>query len=101
MLPNLTKFCLHLDNQLSMVSLSPVSYTEILRGLFRNAANNQPPKAIYRDEKKLQSFRSSQASKSSIDVYSCAGKLIRRINWDKGSIEGLGWSEDEKLLVVT
>lgn len=40
-------------------------------------------------------------SKASIDIYSCAGKLIRRINWDKGTIKGLGWSEDEKLLVVT
>lgn len=57
--------------------------------------------ALYRDETKLHTFRGSQASKSSIDVYSCAGKLIRRINWDKGSIKGLGWSEDEKLLVVT
>ncbi|PMD39185.1 vacuolar protein-like protein sorting vps16 [Hyaloscypha variabilis F] len=57
--------------------------------------------ALYRDETKLHSFRGSQASKSSIDLYSCAGKLIRRINWDKGSIKGLGWSEDEKLLVVT
>jgi WD40 repeat protein len=34
-------------------------------------------------------------------VYSCAGKLIRCINWDKGSIKGLGWSDDEKLIVVT
>ena len=50
-------------------------------------------------------------------MYSCAGKLIRSINvgalldskwrfadaaqWDKGSIKGLGWSEDGKLLVVT
>lgn len=57
--------------------------------------------ALYRDETKLHSFRGSQASKSSIDLYSCAGKLIRRINWDKGSIKGLGWSEDEKLIVVT
>jgi WD40 repeat protein len=57
--------------------------------------------ALYRDETKLHSFRGSQASKSSIDIYSCAGKLIRRINWDKGSIKGLGWSEDEKLLVIT
>lgn len=57
--------------------------------------------ALYRDEAKLHTFRGTQASKSSIDVYSCAGKLIRRINWDKGSIKGLGWSEDEKLLVVT
>lgn len=57
--------------------------------------------ALYRDESKLHSFRGTQASKSSIDLYSCAGKLIRRINWDKGSIKGLGWSEDEKLIVVT
>ncbi|KAF7874793.1 hypothetical protein EAF04_001967 [Stromatinia cepivora] len=57
--------------------------------------------ALYRDETKLQTFRGSQASKSSIDLYSCAGKLIRRINWDQGSIKGLGWTEDEKLIVVT
>lgn len=57
--------------------------------------------ALHRDETKLHSFRGSQASKSSIDLYSCAGKLIRRINWDKGSIKGIGWSEEEKLIVVT
>ncbi|KAI9816858.1 MAG: hypothetical protein M1827_001503 [Pycnora praestabilis] len=57
--------------------------------------------ALYRDEEKLHTYRGTQAAKSSIDVYSCAGKLIRRINWDKGSIRGLGWSEEEKLLVVT
>ncbi|KAF2806461.1 vacuolar protein sorting-associated protein 16 [Mytilinidion resinicola] len=57
--------------------------------------------AIYRDEDKIHSYRGTQGAKSSIDIYSCAGSLIRRINWDKGSIKGLGWSEDEKLLVVT
>lgn len=57
--------------------------------------------ALYRDESKLHSFRGTQASKSSIDIYSCAGKLLRRINWEKGSIKGLGWSDDEKLLVIT
>ncbi|PSN65980.1 vacuolar protein sorting-associated protein 16 [Corynespora cassiicola Philippines] len=57
--------------------------------------------AIYRDEDKIITYRGPQASRSSIDIYSCAGKLIRRINWDKGTIKGLGWSEDEKLLVVT
>ncbi|KAF2087830.1 vacuolar protein-like protein sorting vps16 [Saccharata proteae CBS 121410] len=57
--------------------------------------------AIYRDEAKIQSFRASQTAKSGIDIYSCAGKLIRRINWDKGVIKGLGWSLEEKLLVVT
>ncbi|KAI9760862.1 MAG: Kinesin [Chaenotheca gracillima] len=57
--------------------------------------------ALIRNEEKLHSYRGTQAAKSSIDLYSCAGKLIRRINWDKGSIRGLGWSEDEKLLAVT
>ncbi|KAI9740267.1 MAG: hypothetical protein M1834_004845 [Cirrosporium novae-zelandiae] len=57
--------------------------------------------ALYRDEDKLYAYRGVRSSKSSIDIYSCAGKLIREINWDKGSIRGLGWSEDEKLLVVT
>lgn len=57
--------------------------------------------ALYRDEAKLHTFRGTQASKSSIDIYSCAGKPIRSINWDQGSIKGLGWSDDEKLLVVT
>ena len=36
--------------------------------------------ALYRDEDKLHTYRGSQASKSGIDIYSCAGKLIRRIN---------------------
>ncbi|KAH6849896.1 Vps16, N-terminal region-domain-containing protein [Chaetomium sp. MPI-CAGE-AT-0009] len=57
--------------------------------------------ALYRDDEKLIAFQPTRPSKPSIDVYSCAGKLIRRINWDQGPIKGLGWSEDEKLLVVT
>ncbi|KAF2835369.1 vacuolar protein sorting-associated protein 16 [Patellaria atrata CBS 101060] len=57
--------------------------------------------AIYRDEDKIHVYRGTQAAKSSIDIYSCAGKLIRRIDWDRGKIKALGWSEDEKLLVVT
>jgi hypothetical protein len=57
--------------------------------------------AIYRDASKIYSFRGLQTAKSSIDIYSCAGKLIREIQWDKGTIKALGWSEDERLLVVT
>lgn len=57
--------------------------------------------AIYRDETKLQAFRAAKASKPSIEIYSCAGKLLKSINWDKGSVMGLGWSEDEKLLVIS
>ncbi|KAK3357085.1 Vps16, N-terminal region-domain-containing protein [Lasiosphaeria hispida] len=57
--------------------------------------------ALYRDEEKLVAFHPAKASKPSIDIYSCAGKLVRSIPWDKGSVKGFGWSEDEKLLVVT
>lgn len=57
--------------------------------------------ALFRDESKIVAYRASKSSKPSIDIYSCAGKLIRSIAWEKGSIKGLGWSEDEKLLVVT
>ena len=57
--------------------------------------------ALYRDESKITRYRGSATAKSSIDIYSCAGKLISRINWEKGSIKGLGWSDDERLLVVT
>ncbi|KAL9113155.1 MAG: hypothetical protein Q9227_002767 [Pyrenula ochraceoflavens] len=57
--------------------------------------------ALYRDEKKVLKYRGSASAKSSIDIYSCSGKLINSLNWDKGSIRGLGWSEDERLLVVT
>ncbi|TID18954.1 putative vacuolar protein sorting vps16 protein [Venturia nashicola] len=57
--------------------------------------------AFHRDEGKLHTYRGTQAAKASIDVYSCAGKLIRRINWDQGPIKGLGWSDEEQLLAVT
>ena len=36
--------------------------------------------AVFRDEEKLHAYRGPGASKSSIDIYSCAGKLIRSIN---------------------
>ena len=43
--------------------------------------------ALYRDEDKLHTYRASNASKSSIDIHSCAGKLIRRINVGDASSE--------------
>nr|POF18683.1 putative vacuolar protein sorting-associated protein 16 like [Quercus suber] len=44
---------------------------------------------------------SGAIAKSSIDIYNCAGKLIRQIPWDRDIIKAVGWSEDERLLVVT
>ena len=73
--------------------------------------------ALWKDDSKPQPYRGPQ-HKPSIELYSTAGRLIRKIpvrarkqeslsnctntlQWDKGSIKGLGWSEDEKMLVVT
>ncbi|OJJ37415.1 hypothetical protein ASPWEDRAFT_108260 [Aspergillus wentii DTO 134E9] len=57
--------------------------------------------ALHRDESRMQRFRDSHTTKSSIDIYSNSGKLINRINWEYGTIRGLGWSDKEELLVVT
>ncbi|KAH6670239.1 vacuolar protein sorting-associated protein [Plectosphaerella plurivora] len=57
--------------------------------------------ALYRDEEKLQAHRVHASSKPSIDIYTYAGKKLRSIPWDNGSIKGLGWSDEEQLLVVT
>ncbi|OJK01596.1 hypothetical protein ASPACDRAFT_26394 [Aspergillus aculeatus ATCC 16872] len=57
--------------------------------------------ALHRDESKPYRFRDAQTTKSSIDIYSCSGKLINRLNWEFGTIRGLGWSDREELLVIT
>lgn len=68
---------------------------------FPSKKTNKLYAALYCDETKILAYRPGKSSKPSIDVYSCAGKLIRSIPWEHGSIKGLGWSEDEKMLVVT
>ncbi|EMC97761.1 hypothetical protein BAUCODRAFT_66530 [Baudoinia panamericana UAMH 10762] len=57
--------------------------------------------ALYRDASKIFSLRGAQSAKSSIDIYSCAGKLIRQIPWERQTVKAVGWSEDERLLVIT
>ncbi|KAK5001599.1 hypothetical protein LTR28_012465 [Elasticomyces elasticus] len=36
--------------------------------------------ALYRDEDKLHAYRGTQTAKPTIDIFSCAGKLIRSLN---------------------
>ncbi|KAF7118876.1 hypothetical protein CNMCM5793_008508 [Aspergillus hiratsukae] len=57
--------------------------------------------ALHRDESKPYRFRDAHTARSSIDIYSSSGKHINRINWEHGTIRGLGWSEKEELLVIT
>ncbi|UKZ96760.1 uncharacterized protein TrAFT101_011538 [Trichoderma asperellum] len=56
--------------------------------------------ALWRDDTKLQAHRMGQSTKPAIEIYSLAGKKLRNIAWDSGAIKGLGWSEEESLLVV-
>ncbi|PHH49100.1 putative vacuolar protein sorting-associated protein 16 -like protein [Ceratocystis fimbriata CBS 114723] len=56
--------------------------------------------ALWKDDTKLIAYQAGKSSKHSIDIYSYAGKPLRQIPWDNGTIKGLGWSEDELLLVV-
>lgn len=56
--------------------------------------------ALFKNQDTIQEFRGAVQTKPSIEIYSSAGRLIRQISYDKGSIRGLGWSEDEKLLII-
>ncbi|KOS16927.1 putative vacuolar protein sorting-associated protein 16 -like protein [Escovopsis weberi] len=56
--------------------------------------------ALWRDDTKLHAHKAGQSSKPAIDIYTLAGKKLRSIPWDDGPIKGLGWSEEEALLVV-
>ncbi|KAG2417709.1 hypothetical protein HFD88_008928 [Aspergillus terreus] len=57
--------------------------------------------ALHRDESKPYRFRDAQTARSSIDIYSCSGKHINRIQCEHGAIRGLGWSDKEELLLIT
>ncbi|RMJ22317.1 Vacuolar protein [Aspergillus sp. HF37] len=57
--------------------------------------------ALLRDESKPYRYRDAPTARSNIDIYSSSGKYISRINWEHGTVRGLGWSDQEELLVVS
>lgn len=57
--------------------------------------------ALWKDDSKFHAYQPGKSSKPAIEIYSLAGKNLQTISWEKGAIKGLGWSEDENLLVVT
>jgi len=75
--------------------LSLLLITKIPIGRFSN-----PYAALWNDDTKLQQYQATRAVKPSIDIYNYAGKKLRSIPWEKGTIKGLGWSEEEQLLAV-
>ncbi|CEI87038.1 hypothetical protein RMCBS344292_01458 [Rhizopus microsporus] len=59
------------------------------------------PIAMIRDDRKVLLLQKQQPIKPTIYMYTSAGKLIEQIQWDRGKIVGLGWTEQEQLVVVT
>ncbi|KAG0225975.1 hypothetical protein BGW42_003963 [Actinomortierella wolfii] len=58
------------------------------------------PLALVRDDRKVLLLQRQQPVKPSICLYTSSGKLMEPIQWDKGRIVGMGWTDSEKLLCV-
>ncbi|KAG0042078.1 hypothetical protein BGZ83_000922, partial [Gryganskiella cystojenkinii] len=58
------------------------------------------PLALVRDDRKVILVQKQQPVKPSIYLYTSSGKLMEPIQWDKGRIVGMGWTETEHLVCV-
>ncbi|OLL23809.1 putative vacuolar protein sorting-associated protein 16 [Neolecta irregularis DAH-3] len=57
--------------------------------------------ALIRDESKTYTYPRIATSRPGILIYSSSGQLIERIPWDGKKICGSGWTNNEKLVIVT
>ncbi|KAL2315263.1 hypothetical protein POMI540_1304 [Schizosaccharomyces pombe] len=58
--------------------------------------------AITRSESNLQSnYKYDQVPMYSICVFCLSGQLLQTLTWDKTSLVGMGWNENEELIVVS
>ncbi|RUS17640.1 Vps16, N-terminal region-domain-containing protein, partial [Endogone sp. FLAS-F59071] len=58
------------------------------------------PIAMIRDDKKVMLLGKQQPVKPTIYLYTSAGKLMEQLPWSKGRIVGMGWTDQEQLIVV-
>ncbi|CAG8580065.1 14623_t:CDS:10 [Gigaspora margarita] len=58
------------------------------------------PIAMIRDDKKVLALQKQQPVKPTIYLYTSAGKLLEQLQWDKGRIIKMGWTDVEQLVVV-
>nr|CAG8648885.1 189_t:CDS:10 [Entrophospora candida] len=58
------------------------------------------PIAMIRDDKKVILLEKQQPVKPTIYLYTSAGKLMEQLQWDKGRIISMGWTDREQLIVV-
>lgn len=57
--------------------------------------------AITRDDEKFQRYRGQSSARGSVVIYSSVGDLLREIRWESVSIKALGWTGDERLIIVS
>ena len=62
-------------------------------------ASHGGPIAITRAERQVVVVTGA-SMKPKIAIYSAAGQALASVEWDHGSIVGLGWTGDEKLVIV-
>ncbi|CAG8840556.1 15042_t:CDS:2, partial [Cetraspora pellucida] len=58
------------------------------------------PIAMICDDKKVSMLQKQQPVKPTIYIYTSAGKLMGQLEWDKGCIIKMGWTDAEQLVVV-
>jgi hypothetical protein len=58
------------------------------------------PLALIRDSSKI-SMVSASTVRNNLNIFSSAGGLLATIPWKKGKVVEMGWTEKEKLVVVT
>ncbi|KAK9476082.1 Vps16, N-terminal region-domain-containing protein [Lipomyces japonicus] len=56
--------------------------------------------ALVRDTSKPMAYRGPENRNKMVLIYSNAGELLYNVPWDKGIIRGVGWSDNEELIIV-
>ncbi|KAI9347012.1 Vps16, N-terminal region-domain-containing protein [Obelidium mucronatum] len=58
------------------------------------------PVALIRNDSRSLALNAVVGAKQNLFIYTCAGKLINQIQWDKGRIVAMSWSSTEHLVCV-
>ncbi|EMR10340.1 hypothetical protein PNEG_01594 [Pneumocystis murina B123] len=57
--------------------------------------------ALVKDDKVIHKYLGPTNTKLSIRIYNSYGSFISEINWELEKIRGIGWTDSEKLIIVT
>ncbi|BFZ54138.1 Vacuolar protein sorting-associated protein 16 [Savitreella phatthalungensis] len=57
--------------------------------------------AVTLDESKFQRYRGTKSQRGLVQLFSSAGKHLRDIRWENTAIRGVGWTADERLVLIS